>query len=400
MARDRSFVHYWSWRITRPFFRLWFRLKFRMSFPPVPELPDHFLMIGNHVTNADPFIAVSTLPCHTYFVGTEHLMRLGFRSRLIRFLQDPIPLAKGGNTSSAVLEILRRLKAGRTVTLFAEGNCTWDGRNIDIPAATGKMVRTSKAPLVTCRIIGGYFARPRWGYSSRKGPLRLEIVGIYQPEELAAMKPAEINRLIQNDIREDAYERQLADPQRYPGKKLSLGLQHALLVCPKCHRFGSLSSTDDGFSCECGLKGRYDEYGMLSGEGFDFTTIRGWEDWQRAYFAALPDPQEAEEVISTSDDDMVLYLVAGHKVEEAARGTFTGDARGLAVGGMNFPFSDMADLAVRLHGIITFSMKDGSYYELKKADKSDYSGRKYKYLFDRFGHAAQHAPAPKTESER
>ncbi|MBR5981234.1 MAG: hypothetical protein IK035_04430, partial [Firmicutes bacterium] len=193
---------------------------------------------------------------------------------------------------------------------------------------------------------------------------------------------------------------QLADPQKYPGKKLNLGLQHALLVCPKCHRFGSLSSTDDGFSCECGLKGHYDEYGMLSGEGFDFKTIRGWEDWQRAYFAALPDPQEAEEVISTSDDGMVLYLVAGHKVEEAARGTFRGDARGLAIGGMDFPFSDMADLAVRLHGIITFSMKDGSYYELKKADKSDYSGRKYKYLFDRFGHAAQHAPAPKTESER
>ena len=392
MARDRNFVHYWSWRITRPLFRLWFRLKYRMSFPPVPELPEHFLMICNHVTNADPFLVVSTLPCHTYFVGTEHLMRLGFRSRLIRFLQDPIPLAKGGNTSTAVLEILRRLKAGRTVTLFAEGNCTWDGRTGSFPSATGKMVRASKAPLVTCRIVGGYFARPRWGYTSRKGPLRLEVVGIYQPEELAAMKPAQINALIERDIREDAYERQLADPQKYPGKDLSLGLQHTLLVCPKCGRFGSLSSTADGFSCECGLTGRYDEYGMLSGEGFDLRTIRDWEDWQREHFRSLPDPGD-KETAYTSDEGMVLYQVGGHKAEEEARGTLSGSDLGLHFGDRFFPFADMADLAIRLHGIVTFSMKDGEYYELKKADKSDYSGRKYKYLFDRFGHAAQEADA-------
>ena len=44
----------------------------------------------------------------------------------------------------------------------------------------------------------------------------------------------------------------------------------------------------------------------------------------------------------------------------------------------------MADVAVRLHGNVTFSMKDGSYYDLKKADKSDYSGRIYKLLFERY----------------
>ena len=287
-----------------------------------------------------------------------------------------------------MLEILRRLKAGRSVCLFAEGNCSWDGRTAGFPEATGKMVRASKAPLVTCRITGGYFSHPRWAYKDRRGPLRVEVTGIHQPEELAAMKPAEINALIRDGIREDAYERQLADPKEYRGKKLSLGLERALLVCPKCRRFGTLASTADSFSCGCGLKGSYDRFGMLSGEGFDFTTVRDWEDWQRAFFRELPDPQ-AEETVYTSDSDMVLYAVGGHKVSEAARGTLSGSDQGLAAGGLSFPFAEMADLAVRLHGIVTFSMKDGAYYELKKADKSDYSGRKYKYLFDRFAHPVQ-----------
>ena len=383
MARDRYPFHKWLYRFLTPPFRAWFGARFQMTYPDVPPLPGHFLMICNHVTNLDPFLVGVSLRRHMYFVATEHIFRLGFRSRLIRRLVDPIPLAKGGNASGAVLEILRRLKDGRSVGLFAEGNCSWDGRTIPIPAATGKMVRSSRAPLVTCRIVGGYFSHPRWSYSDRKGPLHVEVMGVYTPEELRAMKPEEINRLIERDIGEDAYERQLPDPKAYPGKRLNLGIQHAFVACPKCGRIGTLSSTDDGFSCGCGLSGCYDRFGMLSGEGFPFTDIRAWEDWQRSFFAALPGPSD-KETVYTSDDHMVLYQVAAHRKTTVAKGTLRGSDTGLRFEDRFFPFADMADLAVRLHGNVTFSMKDGSYFEMKKAGRADYSGRKYKCLFDRF----------------
>lgn len=391
MAGDHYRFHKNLFRMCRPVLRAWFNSRYKMSYPEVPDLPAHFLLISNHVTNADPFLIAATLGRHVYFVATEHLFRLGFRSRLIRFLQDPIPIAKGGSTSGAVLEILRRLREGKSICLFAEGNCTWDGRAIGIPPATGKMVRTSRAPLVTGRIIGGYFAHPRWAYTDRKGPQRFEVVHVYQPEELAAMKPEEINRLILADIGEDAYERQLADPRPYPGKGLCRGLERTLLACPKCHRIATIRSTDDSFYCDCGLKGQYDTYGMLSGEGFAFTTIREWEDWQRAFFSALPSPSGEKETVYASDTDMVLYQVAGHRAAESARGTLSGTDVSLKLGEHTFPFRQMADLAVRLHGTVTFSMKDGAYYELKKADKTDYSGRIYKCLFERFAHEPEEA---------
>ena len=103
----------------RPVLRAWFNSRYKMSYPEVPDLPAHFLLISNHVTNADPFLIAATLGRHVYFVATEHLFRLGFRSRLIRFLQDPIPITKGGSTSGAVLEILRRLREGKSICLFA-----------------------------------------------------------------------------------------------------------------------------------------------------------------------------------------------------------------------------------------------------------------------------------------
>lgn len=400
MAKDRYPFHKRICRLVLPLIRtFWLNRRFRMTYPEVPELPEGFLLICNHVTNIDPFLVVASLRRHVYFVATEHLFRLGLRSKLIRFLQDPIPLAKGGSTSSAVLEILRRLKAGRSVCLFAEGNCTWDGRAIGIPGATGKVVKKSKAPLVTVRIIGGYFAHPRWAYTDRKGPLRVEVVKIYQPEELAAMKPDEINRHIEEDIGEDAYERQLADPQRYPGKDLAKDLGRALLACPKCRRIRSITGSGNRFSCSCGLQGSFDEYGMISGEGFDFRTVRGWEDWQREFFAALPDPGE-QETVYASDDGMILYHVAGHSTEKAAEGTLSGSSRGLRFGALDFPFADMAALAIRLHGTVTFSMKDGTYYELKKADKSDYSGRIYQFLFNRYAHETENGAAAPIQAER
>ncbi len=388
---DRYQAHQRIYLSMHPFFRAVFRMKFRLRYDAPPELPDHFLLIGNHVTNYDPFLVGIALRRQMYYVATEHIFRLGLRTKLIRYLVDPIPLTKGGNTSTAVLEILRRLRAGKSVCLFAEGNCTWDGRTGEFPEATGKMVLKSKAPLITCRITGGYFARPRWAVSDRKGPLRVELIHIYPPEELSSMKPDEVDRHIAEDIREDAYARQLAEPQPYTGRRLSKGIENVLLFCPKCGSFGSLVSTSRGFSCSCGLSGRYDRYGMLQGDGFDFTTIRDWEDWQRAYLDKLPSPSE-KETVYTSDEGLVLYQVAGHRKTALAAGTLSGSDHGLHLENFDFPFSRMADLAVRLQGTVTFSMTDGSYYELKKAAKGYYSGRKYLFLFNRFAREAKLTP--------
>ena len=367
---------------------LFLRTKMILPKAKAPELPDHFLLISNHVTNYDPLILGVQLRRHMYFVATEHILRQGFVSKLLTFCFDPIGRPKGGAAAGAVLEIMRRLKDGHSVGLFAEGNCSWDGKTADFPEATGKMVRACGAPLVTCRIKRGYLAAPRWAYTGRKGPVEVEAVHVYQPEELRAMKPAEINRHIAEDIFTDAYAEQRKQALRYKGKELAKGIEHVLLVCPQCRKLDTIKSRGNVFSCECGLKGSYDEYGFLCVDGADFTGIDEWDAWQRAFIDALPDTEEGgkETVLARDPELKLMEKEEGLTYREAARGPVGMSRRHFAVGETVFALSDIADMAVRLKGTVSFSLKDGRYFELMPLKKGTfYSGRKYKLLFDRFG---------------
>ena len=172
----------------RPLGGLFLRLKFRLKKTDLPALPESFIQISNHVTNFD-FL---TLTCLTkrqmFFVATEHIFSLGWLSRLLENFFAPIPRPKGGQAAGAVMDILRRVKDGGSVGLFAEGNCSWDGCTASFAPATGKMVRASGVSLVTCRIHGGYFAAPRWGKGLRRGKITGKVTGFWPAEMLKSRK--------------------------------------------------------------------------------------------------------------------------------------------------------------------------------------------------------------------
>ena len=299
---------------------------------------------------------------------------------IIHFSCHYFSTVKGGQAAGAVMEILRRVKEGGSVALFAEGNCSWDGRTASFAPATGKMVRAAGVPLVTCRIRGGYFAAPRWAFTGRKGPVSLEITHIVPPEDLKKMKPEEINALIADGIGEDAYETIRTQKNRYPGKRLAEGLENVLFVCPRCRRFDTIRSSGSGFSCSCGLKGCYDERGMLTAEGSELDTIREWDAWQKAFLKQLP----AEKLPAAEDGDMQLLKIDGHSRTQAAAGPLRMDAQTLSLGDFSIPVSDIVSLDVRLRGTVSFLTRDGGYYEMKKLEKKQgYSGRKYQLLYQR-----------------
>ncbi len=362
----------------RPLAKVWLRTLFRLEKPVAETLPDHFLLISNHVTNFDAFIISVLTKRQMFFVATEHIFSLGLASKVITGLMAPIPRPKGGQAAGAVMEILRTLKDGGSVGLFAEGNCSWDGLSAEFASSTGKMVRASGAALVTCRIEGGYFAFPRWAYKGRKGPVGLRITGIWEPEELKKMKPADINKLIEEGIREDAYETRERKGARYPGSHLAEGLENALLVCPRCHGFDTLTSSGNRFSCRCGLEGTLDETGCLHMKDSDFKTIKDWNRWQIRYLAELP-PQDLP---IAKDPAMKLLKIDGHQRLQTAAGDLRMDAQTLSLGDFTVPVQDILSLDVRLRGTVSFLTRDGEYYEIKPQQKKGrYHGRKYQLLY-------------------
>ena len=186
---EHSKRHRIVWKLLRPFARLLLKCKFNYSSPVyAPKGP--FIVLCNHVTDWDPIFVGAAFKEQMYFVTSEHLLRLGFVSKLIMWLQAPIARQKGGSAAGAVKAMLRAMKEGHNIGLFPEGNRTWDGVTRDFPASTGKRVRSCGGTLVTFRLSGGYFASPRWaGASTRRGRMRGQVVGTYSPEELRAMTP-------------------------------------------------------------------------------------------------------------------------------------------------------------------------------------------------------------------
>ena len=117
------------------------------------------LIIANHVTNWDPLLLAMSFPdTPIRFVASEHIFRHGLISKLLEWLVAPIPRKKAASGADTVMSVLRALKAGDTVCIFAEGDATWDGLTHPVCPATGKLARMAGVPLLTYRIEGGYLA--------------------------------------------------------------------------------------------------------------------------------------------------------------------------------------------------------------------------------------------------
>ena len=362
--------------------RPWLKRGFLFDDSAFPPLPERFLLVTNHVINFDPLMVTHKTRRFLFFVATEHLFSMGWISKVITWLINPSPRAQGGNASSTVMEILRKLKNEGSVGLCVEGNCTWDGVTAPFLPATGKMARAAGVPLVTVH-VSGYLARPRWAFTRRKGPVDIRLVGVYQPEELKQMKPEEINELIARDIFEDAYATQEKDPHPYPGKRLAEGLEFALQLCPHCHSFDRLESRDKRFSCQaCGFSVTYDEWGYFNADEGEtpFKTVRDWDAWQTEYLTSL----DLEELPAAEDTDMQLLQIEEHQRIPITTGTLQLDPAGLSIGEKHFALEELSELAIRYKGVVSFSDQEGRFYELLKSNrKKRYHGRKYLLLYQR-----------------
>ena len=129
---EHQLRHRVVWRLFRPLVRLILFFRFNYRCAPV-SLKGPYIVVCNHVTDWDPLLVGGAFRHQMYFLASEHIMRLGFVSRLLDWLVHPIVRQKGGSAAGAVKEMLRALKSGCSVAFFPEGNRTWDGRATSPP---------------------------------------------------------------------------------------------------------------------------------------------------------------------------------------------------------------------------------------------------------------------------
>lgn len=357
------------------------KIKFNYSCRKEKKSGGPYIIISNHVTDFDMLMVAQAFPEHMYFVMGEQFFRRGWVSKLLDWSFSPIPRKKATNAASTVLEIMRRMRLGSNVCLFAEGCRTYDGRLNPISESTAALVKRLKCTLVTFRIEGGFLSSPRWSRTVRRGFVRGVKAGEYTAEQLAKMEQEDIMSLIKRDISEDVYAAQANKPVAYKGKRLAEDIHLFFVACPKCGRLGSIKSSANSFYCDCGLRGTYNKFGYIKVDGIEFKTPAAWGDWQLNYIQSLQKTGD-DKTLCSSPDVTLTEILEKHGQKELCTGTLRATESCIAVENEVFNYSDIAGLETFQHGFIVFTLNDGRYMELRS--KVKFPGYLYKLLYYHF----------------
>lgn len=347
------------WHTFRPLVAAWMKRKFRYD-PEVCTVKGPFLVLCNHNTDWDPLLLACAFPDYMSYVASEHIFRWRLAGRLIRFLLDPIARLKGTTASDTAMTMLRRMRKGVSVAMFAEGNRSFNGLTNEILPATGKLARSSGVTLVTYRLDGAYFTSPRWSSTLRRGAMTGRVVGVYTPETLKAMKADEVNAAIRRDLAADAYAEQRRKMIPFRGKRLAEHLETVLCRCPRCGKIGSLRSADDTLRCGCGFSVRYNEYGFLEGPDAPFDNITEWDALQTEQLCALAD---AADGLIFSDDAMELKEIfpGSHTEAHLGSGVMALYPDHLECCGQQFPLSEISGFSLVQAQTVEFTCAGRSF---------------------------------------
>ena len=305
MRRHRRWFAFLHWALTGFFVR-----KLGYTYDSLADVEGPYLLLANHNMELDPALVGIATKKQLYFVASEHVLRKGFLTKLLMHIFRPIIHTKGKNGTKSAMEIIKTLKKGANVCLFAEGNRSFNGVTGELPPATGKLAKAAGASLITYRFEGGFLSQPRFSVKRRKGKINGHLVHIYKPEELKAMSDEQMNEAIRKDLYEDAYAVQDEKMIPYDGKKLTLGIESTLFYCPACRAFNTLKSTDDEVRCTCGFTASYDRFGYLNCSDGVKRNLRDWDAEQKT---ALNEAYREGTLPAFTDTVSVRSIDADHK---------------------------------------------------------------------------------------
>ena len=350
---------------------------FRCDIETLKDVPQPFLLLGNHTTDYDTaFLAVAARE-PVSFVATENILRMGFIGRFAVRAFKPIIHYKGTMGIATSKNIISSIKNGKSVAMFPEGNRSFNGVTCPIPPATAKLARMSKGTLVTYRLVGGYFSSPRWAGTLRKGRITGRIAGVYPPEALKAMSVEEIQHVIENDLHVDAYEEQRVKKLAFRGRKRAEHLESTLFMCPICGKTGTLKSRESYLFCECGFKAEYDEYGMLNSPQRSYT-ITELDRRQREKVGELC--REAGEGVVFEDGVFIQRINKDHEPEKLRPAVLSAYRDRFAVGETVIPYEKITGISINQRNLLLIHVEDcPGHFEI--SGEPAFNALKYLYLF-------------------
>ena len=367
-------------KVVHFFFAPYVRLRYHIQITPFRQEGNRpYLILMNHQTGFDQFFVGMSFHQPVYYVATEDIFSLGWVSRLIRWLVEPIPIKKQTTDIQAVKNCIKVAREGGSICMAPEGNRTFHGKTVYMNPAIASLAKKLALPIAFFRIEGGYGIQPRWSDVTRKGTMRSYVSRVMEPEEFQDMTKEELAELIRKEL--------WVDEARVSGKfhhrKNAEFLERAVYVCPWCG-LSTFESHDDVVSCtKCGRQIRHLPTKELEGIGFDFPHrfVADWYEWQEDYVnhTDLTTLTEAPVYRETAQLSRVHAYKYKELLKKDAEVCLYGDR--ITVDGRVFPFETIG--AVVVLGKNKVNIYDGNeILQLKGSPR--FNALKYVNFFHRY----------------
>ncbi|MGN0425787.1 MAG: lysophospholipid acyltransferase family protein [Acetatifactor sp.] len=246
------------------------------------EEPCLFLM--NHSSFIDLEIAATILYPRPFqivctsdgFVGKEGLMRaIGC-----------IPTKKFITDTSLVKDMVYSLHTLKSsVLMYPEASYSFDGTATPLPDSLGKLLKLLKVPVVMIQTFGAFARDPLYNnLQIRKVDVSAKMTYLLSPEEIAAKKPEELNRILGEAFSFDNFRWQQENRVKITEPFRADFLHRVLYKCPRCRAEDGMEGKGIHIICgKCDASYELTEEGFLTAKngGAEYPHIPDWYRWER-----------------------------------------------------------------------------------------------------------------------
>ena len=326
-----------------------------------------YLVLYNHQTGFDQFFVGMPFKLPVYYVASEDIFSMGFASKIIKYLVEPIPIKKQTSDVSAVMNCMRVAREGATIAIAPEGNRTYSGKPVYIKPAIVGLIRALKMPVAFVRIEGGYGVQPRWSDVVRRGKMRVYVSSVLRQDEYKEMSDDEILECVKRELYVD--EGNVSG--EFHSKTLAEYLERAMYVCDDCG-LSEFESNGDVIHCKrCGKKIRYLPTKELVGvdKEFQFKFVTEWYDYQNDFINSLDSKLYTDTPLYTENVDLSEVILYKNKelIKENVTLKLFGDRMTVSGDGfeeMTFNFDTVSAVAVLGKNKLNV-YSDGKVYQIK-----------------------------------
>ena len=336
-------------------------IKQTYSFKPTPfDIKGPFIVAASRISSADQYLIMLSFKEFMCFTFNEGIYRTNPEIAKRQDFYGNIPYKIGYPIETYKDQLVKLVKDGNNVCIYPEMYTNYSGVTSPIDPDVAEIIKEANCTLVTYCFTGGYFTEPAWAKDKRKGWINGHIVNVYSKFDLEKLTNAQVTKLLEDDLKEDAYARQCNSPITYASDHLAEGLENVFYICPNCGEYDSYETSGKDYHCtKCDARGSYTDQGIIHAN-FRFKTVTDFMKWEENQIDRIADSE-----INFNEDDVTLSQIKdNHHLKKITTDKMHVDKDGISVGFHTFLFNDIQKVEVDDKATSLVFSHNNEYYKL------------------------------------